>query len=1051
MRSLLSVIAGFTVVVLLAASAPAADWPMARADAARSGYTAEPLPDVLSLRWSAEERHAPQSAWPSIDRMPYDRAYHVVVAGGTVFYGTSSDCKVVARDALTGKPRWTFVTDAPVRFAPAVWQDRVVAAGDDGLLYCLDAADGQLRWKLRGGPRSDMLLGNDRMISRWPARGGPVVLDGVVYFGAGIWPSEGIFLYAVDVAAGKVLWRNDTAGAIEMDQPHPGARAKSGIAAQGHFAAEGDALLVPTGRAVPAAFDRATGTLRYFHLQANRGLGGSEAAIIDGHFFNGGTMFALADGALEQTLGKPIGTRGDPVVHATTAAIQVAAHPRWIVYGAGSRLAALDRRKPLVEKEVLNTKGKKTRVKALAEPAWKTELPSGAICSLIVAGDTVVAGGVDAVVGLDAASGRVKWSAGVHGSVFSLAASGARLYASTDRGAICCLDGTRATPEMVRAEPDSPLPEAKAAYAEAADEIVRASGVSEGYCLDLACGRGLLALELAKRTKLRIYGVEADPGAVQAARQMLDAAGLYGVRVTIHQADPANAPYPDHFADLVVSGRSVLEGVQAVPGEAAARMQRPCGGVACFGRAGAMQLSRRGPLQGAGDWTHLYADAANTLCSTDTRLRGPLEMLWFRDTDLVMPSRHGRGPAPLVAGARMYVEGLNALRAVNIYNGATLWEFPLPGVLRPFHQDHLTGVAATGSNLCLGDDRLYLCIGPRCLVLDASTGEKTAEWQAPLPPDGKARPWGYLAYRDKMLFGTLANQQHQVKESWRSFLGKLDMTDLLSESSLLFAMDGRTGRVLWTFAPERSLRHNAIAVGAGRVYVIDRTVAVVDTPQPAAAASKAAHPTGRLACLDSRTGKVLWETREDVFGTLLVLSERHDALLMSYQPTRFKLDSELGNRMACYRASDGKRLWSVEGKYQSRPIVNDRVIYAEPGKWDLLSGERLPFEFSRSYGCGILSGSRRLLLFRSATLGYVDLERNEGTENYGGIRPGCWVNAIPAGGLVLLGDAASWCTCSYLNQATIALQPRTIDTVFPRSRVGGIPRPLSPGDAREIR
>jgi hypothetical protein len=45
------------------------------------------------------------------------------------------------------------------------------------------------------------------------------------------------------------------------------------------------------------------------------------------------------------------------------------------------------------------------------------------------------------------------------------------------------------------------------------------------------------------------------------------------------------------------------------------------------------------------------------------------------------------------------------------------------------------------------------------------------------------------------------------------------------------------------------------------------------------------------------------------------------------------------------------------------------------------------------------------------------------TENYGGIRPGCWVNAIPAGGLLLMADAASWCTCSYLNQATIALQP----------------------------
>ena len=85
-----------------------------------------------------------------------------------------------------------------------------------------------------------MLLGNDRMISRWPARGGPVVVDDIVYFGAGIWPSEGIFLYALDPATGEVLWQNDSSGSIEMDQPHGTARAKSGLSAQGYLAACGD-------------------------------------------------------------------------------------------------------------------------------------------------------------------------------------------------------------------------------------------------------------------------------------------------------------------------------------------------------------------------------------------------------------------------------------------------------------------------------------------------------------------------------------------------------------------------------------------------------------------------------------------------------------------------------------------------------------------------------------------------------------------------------------------------------------------------------------------
>ena len=43
---------------------------------------------------------------------------------------------------------------------------------------------------------------------------------------------------------------------------------------------------------------------------------------------------------------------------------------------------------------------------------------------------------------------------------------------------------------------------------------------------------------------------------------------------------------------------------------------------------------------------------------------------------------------------------------------------------------------------------------------------------------------------------------------------------------------------------------------------------------------------------------------------------------------------------------------------------------------------------------------------------------------YGGVRLGCWINAVPAGGMVLVPDATTGCKCSYLNQAWFALQPR---------------------------
>ena len=66
-----------------------------------------------------------------------------------------------------------------------------------------------------------------------------------------------------------------------------------------------------------------------------------------------------------------------------------------------------------------------------------------------------------------------------------------------------------------------------------AEEILRQTDVREGYCLDLACGDGRLAIELARRSKLQIYAVDADPENVRSARQMIDEAGLCGVRITV--------------------------------------------------------------------------------------------------------------------------------------------------------------------------------------------------------------------------------------------------------------------------------------------------------------------------------------------------------------------------------------------------------------------------------------------------------------------------------------------------------------------------------------
>jgi len=173
-----------------------ADWPTWRHDSHRTAASPEGLADQLQLQWT-RELPAYQQAWPNEPRLNFDASYEPIVMGGGLFLGSPLDGSVRAFSTQTGDEQWRFYTGGPMRFAPVGWQGRVLAGSDDGYLYCLSAESGALLWRVRGAPdgREDRWhLGNARLISFWPVRGGPVIEDGVVYFAAGIWPSLGVFV-----------------------------------------------------------------------------------------------------------------------------------------------------------------------------------------------------------------------------------------------------------------------------------------------------------------------------------------------------------------------------------------------------------------------------------------------------------------------------------------------------------------------------------------------------------------------------------------------------------------------------------------------------------------------------------------------------------------------------------------------------------------------------------------------------------------------------------------------------------------------------------------
>ena len=491
----------FTVGCLPAGSADGGDWPAYRADGRRSGITAESLQFPLRQNWVHAARHRPSPAWPEMTAPndfyhrlhglshthTFDRSFCPISVGARVYYGSSADDAVRCLDAATGDVLWTFFTEGPVRLAPTYADGRLYVGSDDGRLYCLDPKDGSLNWKFKAQDRHDRLPGNGRMISRWPIRCGIVAERGEVYFVSGLFPGQGVELCAVDAVGGKKLWSK-----------------KIDISAQGYLLASTGRLFVPTGRTSPVAFDRASGK-----KLGDFGRVSGCFALVDNDVFVHGTS---ENGKLH--LNEPNTREG---IASTAGQRLIAKGPMLYILGKTS-LAALDRA------EYIKLSTAISRLKAIKKPSVEDKVRMGSFLlmrgkcrkwktacrapfELIMAGNTLVAGGKDQVLAFDAATGKNIWTAAVDGKAYSLAVADGQLLVSTDSGKIYSFGSadnkkpSGPTPKpLADSRPNSQKPASdKSAklYQQAAEAIIEQSGQRQGYCLVLDAGRGRLARELA--------------------------------------------------------------------------------------------------------------------------------------------------------------------------------------------------------------------------------------------------------------------------------------------------------------------------------------------------------------------------------------------------------------------------------------------------------------------------------------------------------------------------------------------------------------------------
>lgn len=1034
------------VAALLAGTAAAEDWPTFMHDRARSGASGESLTLPLGELWAYTPPAEPTRAWPSpqagyneLPKLAFDDATHVALVGDTVFFGSAVDNGIHAVDARTGAKRWTFFTEGPVRLAPTVAGGRVYAGSDDGLVYCLDAQDGRLMWSMRPGAGETRILGAGRLSSLWPIRTGVLVDNGVAYCGAGIFPARETSVAAFDAATGRRLWQTTTT-------PKSG-EAYVALAPQGYLLATADQLYVPCGRTAPLAYARADGAARgsmvktYLIVPSKGVVSGDYGVLVDDLYYLG-SQNELHSYTPD---GKHVSTVREAVqVLATKTHYFKLAGPPVPKYGRESApkpnvLTAFDR--AAADAAPKRASFPKEAVK------WTFAAPN--LQLVIAAGAHVIAGGSNSVVAVDTATGKAAWTGKVDGVVKGLAVANGRLVVSTDNGRLHCF-GVGAPVPVLAAKPP---PASDARVAAQAEAIVKESGVTRGYALLLGDNAAALAGELARRTELRIHVAERDPIRAEAARKALSAAGLYGTKVEVNlvPAGQTNAlPFPPYFANLIVVDAASLGQGEAFR-RALLRVLKPHDGVmlaatgtpdSAWAKAGELTKPAlgggawtklvRGALPGARDWTHQYADAGNSGSSDDERVRGRPEVLWYGEPGAdKMHDRHRRSEAPLQLAGRMFVEGTRQLTktplllSFDAYNGLPYWEREFPGAER-------LDITQDCGNLAVSPHGLLVATDQECHQLDLRTGATRRAFPVPAGLDGKTGAWAYVATEGDLLLGS-ASAGFQF-------------------SRTLFAYDVRTGALKWRY-DSAAMRNSTFAVSGSKVFLVEhrgqtnapRVLTVMEAhkeigkPKPAKADGPPPPYIRTVTALDLATGKPLWSRDHDLtkcgnWTGSLCLTAKNGVLLLSgvYSAYGAAKGDEGERRALALSATDGSLLWNEAiGNYVRPVLVGERVI-GRPKAYDLRSGAvvtkpgpkgMIPWVVPRNGACGQMSASAGMLFYRDGYTVMRDAGTGATLMNFTGMRPGCLINIIPAGGIIVQVEASSGCTCYHAIQSTVAFVP----------------------------
>lgn len=650
------------------------------------------------------------------------------------------------------------------------------------------------------------------------------------------------------------------------------------------------------------------------------------------------------------------------------------------------------------------------------------------------------------------------WSHDVAGKAYSLAVAGGGLLVSTDRGVVHYFSHeARETGEQRKELADVESLPGISADAEQLLKAVEAVGIDRGYALVAGRSTPEVAGKLALRSQMRLVGI-VDGASLAKGREQLAEAGLYGRVALKSRWEPfasavfnlillsESTEFAPNVERLLVPGNGVL--LQACSNEEACQRQmrqwaaRLPGDTYTVERWNTCVCIRRQTAIGTGQWTHMYGAPDNRACSDDELVGNELALQWFgRPGPRDMLDRHHRTVPPLFVAGRLFVPGNDRIFAVDGYNGSPLWEADLANFRR-------VAVMRDSGSMAAASDYLYAVAKDRCYGLNALTGSFDLNFS--VPRQAEPRDWGYVAYVGDRLIGSTtqagaARGDHTRRQIYEAYFDSVPVVT----SDGIFCRDRHDGKLLWHHRlTGGAILNPTITVADGRVYFVETADAPSEdadaiSEEPGRVFLKSALRVGsHLTALDLATGRVAWRKDVDLCAVEHHLYLCHAAGKLIAVGSKNKRQGNTLNLwydLVAFDAEDGSLAWRAtqnqrqkpngsHGEQDHHPVVAGDVIYQEPYAYDLATGKRRSdWNLLRGgHGCGTVSASANTCFFRAGNPSLRDLQTGEQKRVTSVSRPGCWINIIPAGGLLLIPEASSGCTCDFPIQSSMAFMSQSL-------------------------